>query len=301
MPDTDTTSAELLPLLPYYVYVLMDPDTMQVFYCGKGTATRVQQHLPEVLRRIANGEELTSAKHLKIQEICARPQEPLEMVVGRFETDAEAFAVEATLIKWIYGFAQLTNAVHGHGCNFIRDKGDLSERIHLDVQAPLRSNDGAYTKNNLEKLDATGAFGLLSNIRDRLTSEGFMARDFSEKSDRPFSPGTSNGWLGLIVRIRHVDFMVGFSKTCMPGVSIANTLFSRSDEAQRQLAAIHAAKGPAFLARESKNMLVHGEGRYRDFSPKPMFSETTLDSLFDLLHEFDRIGNGMDAAGQQQR
>ena len=292
MPNSDiAASDELVPLLPFYVYVLMDPDTMQVFYCGKGTGTRVQQHLPEVRTRIANGEDLTSAKHLKIQEIYARPQEPLEMVVGRFETDAEAFAVEATLIKWIYGFEQLTNAVQGHGCDFIRYKDDFLERVHLDVEASVRSNDGTFTRNNVANLDATGAFGLLAIIRDRLALEGFVARDFSERSDRPFAPGVSNGWLGLIVRIRHVDFIVGFSKTCLPGVGIANTLFSRSPEAQQQLAAIHAAKGPQFLAGNPKNIEVAGEGRYRDFNPKPTFSETTLDSLFELLHEFDRIGS----------
>ena len=277
-------------MLPFYVYVLMDPDNNQVFYCGKGQGTRVEQHLPEVRTRIANGGELTSAKHLKIQEIYDRPQEPTEMVIGRYESEAEAYAVEATLIKWIYGFEQLTNAVQGHGHEYIREKGDFLERPLLDVPAPVRSNDGSFTRNSVAGLDSTGAFELHASIQNRLTAEGFEVRDFSEKSDRPFAPGIAYGWLGFLVRIKHVDFIIGFSKTCKPSIGIANTLFSRTEDAKRQMDAIQSAKGPMFFAHEAKNIPVSGEGRYRDFAQKPKFAKNNLDSMFELLHEFERIG-----------
>lgn len=290
MINIDTASPqELVPLLPYYVYVLMDPETMQVFYVGKGTGTRAQQHLQEVDSLLARKEELTTAKHLKITEIYGRQQKPIELVIARFETEDEAFAVEATLIKWVFGFNNLTNAVQGHGSEYVREKDDYFKRIDLDIQAPFRTNDGSYTKANMDSLMAQGAYALLELIQNRLITEGFIVRDFSAKEDKPFAPGESNGWLGLMVRIKHVDFIVGFSKSCVPAISIANTDWSRSPAAHAQLESIYTSKGQNFFAREPKNLTVKGQGRYRDFVVKPKFNQSTLDAMFTLLHEFQAI------------
>lgn len=280
---------ELVPLLPYYVYALMDPQTMQVFYVGKGTGIRAKQHLQEVDAMFARQEELTAAKHLKIQEIYGRQQKPIELVIARFETEDEAFAVESTLIKWVYGFDNLTNAVLGHGGEYVREKDDYHERIELDIQAPVRISDGSYAKANIDSLKSHGTYALLELIQNRLTTEGFQIRDFSAKEDKPFAPGESNGSLGLIVRIKHVDFIVGFSKSCLPAISIANTDWSRRPAAQTQLELIYTAKGQNFFAREPKNLIIKGQGRYRDFVIKPKFSQSTLDDMFTLLHEFQAI------------
>lgn len=62
MTNHETASPqELVPLLPYYVYALIDPKTMQVFYVGKGTGIRAQQHLQEVDAMLARKEELKTA------------------------------------------------------------------------------------------------------------------------------------------------------------------------------------------------------------------------------------------------
>ena len=290
MANLETASPqELVPLLPYYVYALLDPQTMQVFYVGKGTGIRAQQHLQEVDAMLARQEELTTAKHLKIQEIYGREQKPTELVIARFETEDEAFAVEATLIKWVFGFDNLTNAVQGHGSEYVREKDDYLERIDLDIQAPVRNSDGSYAKANIDSLRSLGAYALLDLIQNRLTTEGFQVRDFSAKGDKPFAPGESNGWLGLMVRIKHVDFIVGFSKSCVPAISIANTDWSRSPEAHAQLDIIYKSKGQSFFAREPKNLNVKGQGRYRDFVVKPKFSQSTLDAMFTLLNEFQAI------------
>jgi len=291
MTNLETASPqELVPLLPYYVYALMDPKTMQVFYVGKGTGIRAQQHLQEVDAMLVRQEELTTAKHLKIQEIYGRQQKPTELVIARFETEDEAFAVEATLIKWVFGFNYLTNAVQGHGSEYVREKDDYLERVDLDIQAPMRNNDGSYAKANIDSLRSLGAYALLDLIQDRLTTEGFQVRDFSAKEDKPFAPGESNGWLGLMVRIKNVDFIVGFSKSCVPAISIANTDRSRSSEAHAQIDLIYKSKGQNFFAREPKNLNVKGQGRYRDFVVKPKFSQSTLDAMFTLLNEFQAIG-----------
>lgn len=291
MTNHETASPqELVPLLPYYVYALIDPKTMQVFYVGKGTGIRAQQHLQEVDAMLARKEELKTAKHLKIQEIYVRRQKPIELVIARFETEDEAFAVESTLIKWVYGFDNLTNAVLGHSSEYVREKDDYLERIDLDIQAPERSSDGSYTKANIDSLKSHGAFALLELIQNRLTNEGFLIRDFSAKEDKPFAPGESNGLLGSIVRINQVDFIVSFSKSCLPAISIANTDWSRRPAAHAQLEIIYSLKGQNFFAREPKNLSIKGQGRYRDFVVKPKFSQSTLDDMFKLLHEFKAIG-----------
>ena len=280
---------ELLPLLPYYVYTLIDPQSMQVFYVGKGTGTRAQQHLQEVDAMLSRQEELTNSKHLKIQEIYGRQHKPIELVIARFETEEEAFAVEATLIKWVFGFDNLTNAVQGHGCEYIREKDDYLERMDLDIQAPVRTTDGSFAKANIDNLRSLGAYALLELIQNRLTTEGFQTRDFSAKEDKPFAPGESNGWLGLLVRIKHIDFIVGFSKSCVPAISIANTEWSRSPKAHAQLESIYISKGQKFFTREPKNLTVKGQGRFRDFVVKPKFSQSSLDAMFTLLHELQAI------------
>ena len=98
-----------------YVYELRDPDTMEVFYVGKGTDYRVEAHKPDD----------KTEKSRKIAEIYLRGKEPLRIILGRFENEQQAFAVEATLIKWVYGKNKLTNIIHGHSHRFIRAKDQL--------------------------------------------------------------------------------------------------------------------------------------------------------------------------------
>ena len=40
----------------------------------------------------------------KIQEIEKRGKNVYRVIIGRYETEEEALSVEATLIKWVYGF-----------------------------------------------------------------------------------------------------------------------------------------------------------------------------------------------------
>ena len=59
-----------------------------------------------------------------------------QTVIGRFDTEEEAFAVECTLIHWVYGAENLTNIASGHGANSIRPQNNftqiqqLQENIH---------------------------------------------------------------------------------------------------------------------------------------------------------------------------
>lgn len=278
---------ELIPLLPFYVYILMHPLTKEVIYVGKGKGTRMQQHSREVKLKMATGEALTTAKHQKIKEIIDFSGELLEFVVARFETEDEAFAVEATLIKWVYGFDSLTNAVHGRGSEFIREENNFEQSEHLDIQAPARSNDGSYRDANIAALQASGAYSLMTEIKTQLVHRGFDIRDFSAPEDRAFLPGESNGILALMVRIKDLDFIVTLSKSCAPTLTIANTLWSRREQALIQLNSIYKKLGEDFFAGPPKNIKYKNQGRYRDFLTKPKFNQANLQSLYSLMSKLE--------------
>ncbi|MBF0243488.1 MAG: GIY-YIG nuclease family protein [Desulfamplus sp.] len=111
----------LKDLKPFYVYALLDNADKSIFYIGKGQDARLFQHVKEVARGIADNE-----KQLKILGIKKNGREVKELVIGRFDTEQEAFAVECTLIHWVYGIENLTNSASGHGSNLIRPKNNYS-------------------------------------------------------------------------------------------------------------------------------------------------------------------------------
>lgn len=108
----------------WYVYELRDPDTLDVFYVGKGSDHRVESHVADPLNR----------KGLKIAELQRIGKKPLRIIVGRFEDERQAFAVEAVLIKWIYGKGRLTNIVQGHRHKFIRPRDQLDSNEFTSIE-----------------------------------------------------------------------------------------------------------------------------------------------------------------------
>jgi hypothetical protein len=69
---------------------------------------------------------IQTKKQKRIHEIEKNGDSVKKVILGRFDTEKEAYAVEATLIHWVYGMSNLTNDQSGHGVNFIRPKGNLS-------------------------------------------------------------------------------------------------------------------------------------------------------------------------------
>lgn len=295
---------EFIPLLPYYVYVLIDPLDETVFYVGKGKGERALNHVAEVKQLIAKRGTLESAKHRRIREILDRDSEPKAMVVARFDDEKQAHAVESVLINFVYDYEKsLTNSVRGHGAEFVRRFGDRRLLPGIDIPERVRSQDGSFKNKNIEALEAAGAYKLLDRIREQLSIRGFVWRDFlAGTPDRPYDPGESNGWLGVIVHIQGIDFLVGFSKSCRPGVGIANTVATRNRKAYDGLARIEAVMGAEFHVGPPKNTKDKGEGRYRDFQhaqrvlpngepepTKPTFDPDNLEALFELLSKFREI------------
>ena len=145
--NTDIQNKE--PLLPYYVYVLLDPlNGNAPFYVGKGTGKRVRQHLQEVVTKINLEVESTNIqsdlltkKQKIIKNIVTSGKFPLEVIIGRYETEDEAFAVEAAFIHFVFGYNNLTNIAHGHGSRLLRTNEEFDHiklNVQLQEQIPLK-------------------------------------------------------------------------------------------------------------------------------------------------------------------
>tara|TARA_B100000902_G_C27075103_1_gene795988 strand:+ start:24 stop:845 length:822 start_codon:yes stop_codon:yes gene_type:complete len=128
-------------LLKFFVYVLIDPRNYEIFYVGKGQGFRNFDHKP--------GEE--KQKGIKIKEIEKTGFKLITRIIGRYETEKEAFSVESTLIKWVYGKENLTNEVFGHGHSLIRPHSHLRDKNFIDLpgidqERQLYVHTGEYTK-----------------------------------------------------------------------------------------------------------------------------------------------------------
>lgn len=152
---------------PHYVYVLIDPEVEQIFYVGKGVDRRAFDHLEEALDTTSN-----AAKVQRIDQIKARGLEPVVRVIGRYRESAAAFAVEAVLIKWVYGMDQLTNIQPGHGSSTVRRKLDLSELPGLDIpRRTSASRDGVYSQSKLEARDEHGIIDLMTELGRQIEAD----------------------------------------------------------------------------------------------------------------------------------
>jgi hypothetical protein len=174
---------QIQELLQYYVYLIRDPEGEKVFYVGKGVGGRANSHEKEAEKLDVR----ETRKIAKIREITDRGARPSVVVVGRYETEAEALAVEATLIKWVYGFDELTNAIHGHRHKSIRSKGFDGVIAGIDIPSPQRSlYDGTYTNEQREQIIANRIIEKLSWLKDELRNFNYSVSE--PDITRPLDP-----------------------------------------------------------------------------------------------------------------
>lgn len=158
----------------YYVYVLLDSRDDQVFYVGKGTGERACQHEIE-----AKG-DYTNAKIEKIREIQNSKSNVIIRVIGRYETESEAFAVESTLIHWVYGYDNLTNMQSGHGNDTIREKGNKGEIKGIDI-----FTDGTYSQKREAEKDNNNIEEYMLEVKEYLESKlSLKLSDFNAKNPK---------------------------------------------------------------------------------------------------------------------
>lgn len=186
-------------LLSYYVYVLIDPNDDKVFYVGKGTGNRANDHEREALRSDAR----EKGKLKRINEIKAKKCEPKVLVIGRYETEPEAFAVEATLIKWVYGIGDLTNEVQGHRHNSVRQKGCMEKISGIDI--PLRPKglyDGTYINEKRQEIVNNSVEEKLSRLKESLCDYGIITSP--PDTSKPLDPciWIDNFYSGIRVQVK---------------------------------------------------------------------------------------------------
>ena len=128
--------------MDHYVYMLFNKDTEEVFYVGKGQGYRIDEHE----RETTESEKVKRIENLKAENKFGK------LIVGRFKTESEAFAVESVLINWMYGFSNLTNLISGHNAFYIRGQGDFSEVKGIDIERKSSFNDGSYTEGQRKKI-----------------------------------------------------------------------------------------------------------------------------------------------------
>ncbi len=170
-----------IQLKPHYVYVLIDPRTEEeeVFYVGKGQNGRLKDHERSADNHIA----ASTAKNERIQQIHAAGLRVKGLVVGRFDTEAEAYAVEAVLIHWMYGRCHvqeeggpLTNLQAGHNHRHIRRRSQLEEAANLDLAARIVLEPGQYSREALARLERNRvpeiALDALERVRAGLEQRG---------------------------------------------------------------------------------------------------------------------------------
>jgi hypothetical protein len=104
----DEFSQAVIEQIGYYVYLLSDPATDEVFYVGKGTSNRIFAHINDALTTADESDKLD-----RIRAIHARGDRVHHMVLRHGLTEKEAFEVEAATID-LMGLDILSNAVSGH-------------------------------------------------------------------------------------------------------------------------------------------------------------------------------------------
>ncbi len=160
---------DFLDIFPYYVYELIDPINDEVFYVGKGTGRRGYDHDYE-----SNNSNISNSKLDRIRKIKSEGNNHKVRVIGRYKTDQEAYAVESTLIHWIYGIDELCNIQSGHNSNFIRNKKSKDDLIRgIDIPLRIKLADGEYTKDQLEKLIVYQKDVYINSIAEYLNMYGF--------------------------------------------------------------------------------------------------------------------------------
>jgi len=116
-----------------YVYTLAYPDG-KVFYVGKGTGDRIDDHE----RQAKNG--IKSHKCSVIRKIWKEGGQVLQQKVAMFDTEEEAYQFEIHLIAFFGGKENLTNKADGGEGGSRPGAGRPRRHIHLDKDTALLLN-----------------------------------------------------------------------------------------------------------------------------------------------------------------
>lgn len=143
-------------MLRYYVYELFDPTDQVVFYVGKGTGGRIDQHVAYA-KRGARGRKCD-----KIRSILERGVSVGKRIVDRFDDENEALDCEERLIDQ-HGLQNLTNVLPG---------GKLGVEAYLRRKALREASGDNYIKSVFER-EIAPRLAYVLKLREEGRSLGF--------------------------------------------------------------------------------------------------------------------------------
>ncbi len=181
----------------WYVYELRDPTNGEVFYVGKGQGDRIDDHEREAEKAKNNSSEEEEDEKItkleRINKILQKGDEVIKIVIGRYKTEAEALAVESTLMHWVYGHpnqvsnSSLTNIQSGHSHKNIRVRDYFGEVEGLDIDRTPRQT-GQYTADLEESNKKYNVAQNLKNIEGALVKHNIPENEIIDKSYRANNP-----------------------------------------------------------------------------------------------------------------
>ena len=162
-------SSEIIQKIKYYVYLLSDPRTDEIFYVGKGKGNRVFSHL---------NDSSINDKTKKIKDIRSAGKEPkIEFLVHGVKDEITIKKVESAIIDLI-GKNKLTNKVGGYeSTDFGRmDLAQItakysSKKAEITESALLikLSDTFRYNMDPMELYDYTRGIWMVGERRDNIS------------------------------------------------------------------------------------------------------------------------------------
>jgi hypothetical protein len=170
-------TSEIIKEIKYYVYLLSDPISGEIFYVGKGKGNRVFSHLKDTNE---------SKKVKKFQEIKDKGLEPkIEFLVHGVEDEISIKKIEAAIIDLI-GKNKLTNKVGGYEsasfgrmdlsqikAKYTSKIADISENVVL-----IKLSDSfRYNMEAIDLYDYTRGRWVISELRRNKITHAFAVYD----------------------------------------------------------------------------------------------------------------------------
>ena len=170
-------TSEIIKEIKYYVYLLSDPISGEIFYVGKGKGNRVFAHFKDTKE---------SKKVKKIQEIKDKGLEPkIEFLVHGVKDEVSIKKIEAAIIDLI-GKNKLTNKVGGYEsasfgrmdlsqikAKYTSKKANISENVVL-----IKLSDSfRYNMDPIDLYDYTRGRWIISELRRNKITHAFAVYD----------------------------------------------------------------------------------------------------------------------------